>query len=700
MYLKVRSDQMNEWMTVLFFGILSAISGNFHLDIPGLVSGTTDPREVIALSSVFFLRDWKSTLAVGFLAAFGGPYDDTMPLTIVMHILAIPAAWFFYQWDRRRIKSQLNIILSWAFQVVILYFGIYMTSLTVGMWALGKIEFVDCWKTYSAVYAGVRLELVFTTITTSLILALRLSRAELNKEAQLLNLFIQSEDFGIWEWNTQNDELSLSKLWQKKLGITPKDNGMSMQQYIRLIHPDDRTQFEQNIKELAAGNIRYMHIEYRLNRGQEECCWVFNSAQRMDDKMFGIDTGNVVGVLMDISEKKRTEKEKEKLRQQLIQAQKMESIGTLAGGIAHDFNNLLTVINGHAELAAHKLEGNQKVQKDLLAIESAGKKAVRLTSQLLAFSRQQIYEPRSIDLNTVVKELHKMLARLIGEDIHIEMILEEAIPPVKADPVQIEQILLNLMINARDAINEVTDIAGEKKITIETGKADLHSTYQHSQETKPQGEFVILSVSDNGKGMDKETVERIFDPFFTTKDKGKGTGLGLATVYGIVTQNKGHISVYSEPGIGTTFKIYWPVCKENGSTEIRTEHEITRLSGSETIIYVEDDTLVREFAVSVLSDFGYTVHSCARGKEALKLITQSNIRPDLLVTDLIMPEMNGKELAEQLLDIFPACPVLYTSGYTDNHIVHNGSLDKGVNFLHKPFTTQELLKKIRKTLDK
>ncbi len=698
--MKIRPEQITEWMTILFFGILSAIAATFHFDIPGIDIGITDPREMIALSSVFFLKDWKSAMAVGFIASFGGPYNESFLVTIIMHVIAIPAAWFLYQMDRRRIKNQTNIVILWAFQVIGLYLLVYLPIFTLGIWLEKRIPVSDILTTYKLLFNGIKIELVATSIITALILALRLTRLALTIEAKMLNLFIQSQEFGVWEWTVKSDNLRLSRHWINKLGWEGKENGSSMQQYIEAIHPDDKKQFKESIERLANGEMKIIRSEYRLSMGGENYFWVFNSAQRIDSELFGSDSGNVVGVVMDISERKQAEEKNQKLQQQLIQAQKMESIGTLAGGIAHDFNNLLTVINGHAEMAALRLDRPDVVHKDLLAIQSAGKKAVQLTSQLLAFSRRQIFEPRSVNLNDIVSNMQMMLERLIGEDIHIEVNLLNTELIIQADPVQIEQILLNLIVNARDAIYESDEKTAERKITIETNKTDLKHTYQETEYKNSEGEFVVLAVSDTGKGMDKETIKRIFDPFFTTKEKSKGTGLGLSTVYGIVEQNKGHISVYSEPGIGTTFKIYWPARKKGDSSKIEKPIEVTQLSGSEVILYVEDDRQVRDFTTNVLTGFGYSVHHTESGQEALRWVSENKVKPDLLITDLIMPEMNGRELADKILDLIPDCPVLYNSGYTDNHIVHNGSLDKGVNFLHKPFSTRELLEKVRKILDK
>lgn len=699
MVLKTHPERFNEWMTVLFFGLLSAIAATFHFNIPGLENGITDPREMIALTSVFFLRDWKSALAVGFIASFGGPYNDSFFNTVLMHIVAIPAAWFIYQMDRRRVKSQLNIVILWAFQVIGLYIFVYLFLFAFGLWIFGKSPDRDFWMLYATVFSGVKIEMVATSVITALILALRLTRLELSKEGKMLNLFVESREFGVWEWDIESDKLSLSRHWLEKMELPNPNQGISMQQYMDAIHPEDKASFAEKIELLVKGEIKVMHNEYRIKIGKKNYFWVYNSAQRMDNEIFSADVKKIVGVVIDISERKQAEEKNEKLQQQLIQAQKMESIGTLAGGIAHDFNNLLTVINGHAEMAALRLDKPDIVQKDLLAIQSAGEKAVRLTGQLLAFSRRQIYEPRRVNLNSIVRDMQKMLVRIIGEDIHIEVNLTDTELIIQADPVQIEQIMLNLIVNARDAIHESVEKAGEKKITIETSQSDLKATYLDIDNKEHSGEFVVLSVSDNGKGMDKETIKKIFDPFFTTKDKSRGTGLGLSMVYGIVEQNKGHISVYSEPEIGTTFKIYWPKAEKGIEPEKEESVEVTRLSGNETILYVEDDQQVREFTVNVLSSFGYTVHHTHSGKEALHWVADNKLKPDLLITDLIMPDMNGRELAEKIEKILPECPILYNSGYTDNHIVHNGSLNKGVNFLHKPFSTRELLEKVRKILD-
>jgi len=399
------------------------------------------------------------------------------------------------------------------------------------------------------------------------------------------------------------------------------------------------------------------------------------------------------GIQMDITDQRR-------LEEQLRQSQKLEAIGTLAGGIAHDFNNLLTVINGHAEMSMFALEGDHPSHKDIISILSAGKRAKTLTSQLLAFSRKQIYAPKIIEINQAISSLDKMLRRLIGEDITIETNLRKGIPLIKADPGQIEQILMNLVVNARDAINEKGNVTENKKILIETGQTLIDEAFVASHTGSKTGLHVSLTVSDTGVGMEEEIRDKIFEPFFTTKEKGLGTGLGMSTVYGIVKQNGGSIYAYSEAGLGTRVKIYWPATEEKklpDETQVLTR---AALLGQESILVVEDDESVRNFVGTALKNLGYIVQEAINGKKALDVLRQNGSKIELIITDLIMPEMNGKELAIEVGKILPEIRVLFTSGYTEDHIVNSGSLDRGIDFLQKPYSIQTLAKKVREILDR
>jgi PAS domain S-box-containing protein len=391
------------------------------------------------------------------------------------------------------------------------------------------------------------------------------------------------------------------------------------------------------------------------------------------------------------------------LEQSLHQVQKMESIGRLAGGIAHDFNNLLTVVIGHADLVLEKMNNNNIYRKHIQSILTGGKRAANLTAQLLAFSRKQIIQPKILDINTIISDLDKMLRRLIGEDIVIEKKYKTGLLPIKADPGQIEQILVNLILNARDAINEneynLAKKNLEKKIVIRTDSIFLDEVYCREHPDAKPGFYVSIVVSDNGIGIDEKTTEKIFEPFFTTKEEGKGTGLGMSTVYGIVKQNQGVIHVYSEPGLGTTIKIHWPAIMQKESRELTKKKDQELLGGKETVLFVEDDETVRNFSVSALKEFGYKVFEASNGKKALQLVKEKKIQAELLVTDIVMPEMNGKELAEKYKSIYPATQVIFTSGYMDASIVPTSKSGKEIYFLPKPYSSRELLEKIREVLE-
>jgi two-component system cell cycle sensor histidine kinase/response regulator CckA len=425
--------------------------------------------------------------------------------------------------------------------------------------------------------------------------------------------------------------------------------------------------------------------------------------KRKDDSIFYEEAAifpirNETGTIVNYAAIKHDITQERDLEQQLEQMQKMEALGTLSGGVAHDFNNLLTIINGHAEMALLHTPKTIRTHSDLLAIMNAGNRAENLISQLLAFSRKQLHEPKVIGINKIITDLEKMLRRLIPEDIKIETLYKPDLPYIKADHGQIEQILINLAVNARDAIKEKNESNGQKQITIKTEFVDLDEMFVDSHPGSQTGSHVIISVSDSGIGMNENIKNRIFEPFFTTKEVDKGTGLGLATVYGIVKQNGGFIQVDSETGKGTTCKIFWPTTEDLPDKEQTLAMNQEALFGEETILLVEDDKGVRDFTAETLKSFGYNIIEALNGRNAIELIEETKSQFDLLITDIIMPEMNGQELAEHLKSTIPLQRVLFVSGYTFDQLGEDSTLEAGINFLQKPYSIFELLNKIRNIL--
>jgi len=447
------------------------------------------------------------------------------------------------------------------------------------------------------------------------------------------------------------------------------------------VHSDRREEF----KRLITANGAVSNFEFEAYRKDGTKIWLLQNARAVRDTQGEVQFYE--GTVHDITERKL-------LEEQLRQAQKMEAVGRLAGGVAHDFNNALSVINGYSELLQLALPTEVTLRKQAEEIQKAGQRAATLTRQLLTFSRKQTIQPVALDLNCVVTDIEKMLRRLIGEDIDLSIGRDNNLKRVKADRGQMEQVLMNLAVNARDAMPQ------GGKLSIETANAELDEIYVRQHPYAKAGQYVMLSVSDSGCGMDKETQSHIFEPFFTTKELGKGTGLGLSTVYGIVKQSEGCISVYSELAKGTTFKIFLPQAT-NGSAK---QTELTRtpmafLSGKETILLVEDDDSLRELTRNCLQSRGYTVIEARDGKTALDLSRQHGGAFDLLLTDVIMPGISGAELAQNLAKLRPETKVLFMSGYPDDLISHHGILNSGTMLLEKPFDLNSLLMKIRIVLD-
>jgi PAS domain S-box-containing protein len=438
---------------------------------------------------------------------------------------------------------------------------------------------------------------------------------------------------------------------------------------------EDRARFVETLK--TQGSVRDLEITFRTKSGEIRAA--VDSAELID--VAGQECA--IAIFRDITERKSLEK-------QLRQTQKMEAVGQLSGGIAHDFNNLLGVIIGYSEILEQRLPPGDPLLKECLQIKKAGQSAASLTRQLLAFSRQQVLDPRVLDLNSIVLNVQKMLRRLIGEHIELKTNLDPALGCVKADQSQIEQVILNLAVNARDAMPQ------GGKLLIETAKVNLDEDYARRHPPQLPGAYVLLTVADTGIGMDAETQARIFEPFFTTKEIGKGTGLGLSTVYGVVRQSGGHIWVYSELGLGTTFKIYLPCAEQPAHVQQPSAAPAESLRGSETILLVEDEEALRGLTRSLLEDSGYTVLEAELPEAAMEIALRHSGKIHILLTDMVMPGMTGKDLAAKLGPMRPEMKVVYMSGYTS--FSHAGLADSEIALLAKPFTREKLLRKLRETL--
>ena len=486
----------------------------------------------------------------------------------------------------------------------------------------------------------------------------------------------------VYEFDTDGRFTFVNNTGITRTGYTRDDFSQGV--FIKdIITPEQHDQLENNIKR------RYVERDEKPNEylvvrkdGSQFPALAYSAPIVDGEEIIGIR-----GILVDMTEQKS-------LQEQLTQAQKMESVGRLAGGVAHDFNNMLGVIIGRTELALKKLDPYQPLFVALQEIRSAANRSADLTRQLLAFARQQTVSPRVLDLNQTVEGMLKMLGRLIGEDIDVSWVPEGGVLPVKMDPSQLDQILANLCVNARDAIVSVG------KVTIETHSVSFDKPYCDQHLGFSPGDFVQLAVSDNGCGMDRDTLGKIFEPFFTSKGLGQGTGLGLATVYGIVKQNNGFINVYSEPGQGTTFKIYLPRVTDLPEKITREDQVSTDEGGDETILLVEDELSYLEISRQMLEDLGYRVFTASTPGDAIRLAEEHPGGIHLLLTDVILPEMNGRDLAKTLNSQYPEIGILFMSGYTSNVIAHHGVLDAGVNYIQKPLSLQVLAVKVRQALGK
>lgn len=507
----------------------------------------------------------------------------------------------------------------------------------------------------------------------------KMAEVLLNESKQRLRLATESARLGIWDWDVVSDTLVWDAQMYGIYGVSEGSFGGAYDAWQRCIHPDDRAEIDAKIAAAIAGP-RDFHAEFRIFTPDGEVRHIESHAlvRRSDDGA----AVRLIGVNCDITGRMD-------LEDQLRQSQKMEAVGQLAGGIAHDFNNLLTAINGYSALTLRKMNEGDPLRDNIQEIKNAGERAAALTDQLLTFSRKQVLQPAALSLNTAISGLENMLGRIIRESVTVRTVLDPELGNIKADPGQIEQVIMNLAVNARDAMP-----AGGT-LTIETKNVFLDEDYAVQHINIARGSYVRMTVTDNGEGMDERTRQRIFEPFFTTKEQGKGTGLGLSTVHGIVQQAGGHIMVYSEPGHGTTFKIYLPRIDEVVQTPNRTGDADGNFAGTETILLVEDEEIVRNLVGVILADSGYTILVADSGKSALS-ICESYAGPiHILLTDVIMPGMGGSELRDRVTGLRPEIKVLFMSGYTDDAITHGGVLDSDAAFIEKPFTPDSLSRKIR-----
>jgi PAS domain S-box-containing protein len=647
------------WRVVGVHEVLALVAGSVSLtafigyafgvrSLTGLVPYThmavhTMTAFIVLGTGILFLRPMRGLISIGLSAGPGG----VMSRRLLPAAVAVP---FLLSWLRLRGERA----------------SYYQTEFGIAILAISHILIFVALSWWVATILS-REDMKHRQVTAALT----------KSEAKYRHLFEDSRD-AIYITTRDGRFIDVNQAWLDLVGYQREDM-LTLPVASLYRDPDARAQFQTAIE--VEGTVRNYPVLFLRRDGAE--IEVLLTATILRD-----EHGRLVGYhgnARDITEQKH-------LEEQLRQAQKMEAIGQLAGGVAHDFNNLLTVIGGRSYLILTKLESGDPLRRDIELIKGAAERAAGLTRQLLAFSRKQILEPRVLDLNTTTREIEGLLRRLLGEHIDIVVVPDPELGHVKADPGQIEQVIMNLAVNARDAMPE------GGRLTLETSNAVLDETYARSHPTVELGRYACLAVTDSGHGMDAATQARIFEPFFTTKGVGKGTGLGLATVFGIVKQSGGHISVYSEPGHGTTFRVYLPRVDEATAAPPKTE-TLTRPHGTEVILLVEDEADVRLLARESLEPFGYTVLEAQNPSDAV-MIARAHPGPiHLLLTDVILPQRSGRALANELAVSRPIPAVLFMSGYTADAIVHHGVLDEGTAFLQKPFTPAALANKVRETLD-
>jgi PAS domain S-box-containing protein len=531
--------------------------------------------------------------------------------------------------------------------------------------------------------------------TSQLFNALEETRAVergLRESENQLNLVLEGSNDGFWDWSLVGGQVKISRRWAEILGYTQKEVQQVFSDGRGLIHPDDVTKVAEALALHLAGTVFQYAVEYRMLTRSGDWKWILARGKVVEWDESGRPL-RMTGTTSDVSDRICAEEEKRHLENQLNHSQKMEAVGQLAGGVAHEFNNIMTAIIGYGHLLMMKTEEDNQLRHYVSQILTSAERASGLTRSLLTFSRKQITNPYHVNVNETVEKIGKLLSRIIREDIEFRTELCNESTIIMADDGQIEQVLMNLVTNARDAMPK------GGVLTIRTGITELDDEFVHPFGYGSAGEFVRISVVDTGTGIDDKTREKIFEPFFTTKEPGKGTGLGLAIVYGIIKQHKGYIEVSSRPGHGAEFTVYFPLVREEANVRGSRSHPVLK-TGSETILIAEDDEDVRKLDRELLEECGYTILEACNGKEALDLFAEHNSRIDMVIFDVIMPKMNGREVYEEILKVRPDLKALFTSGYTSDILSGSGNVDKKFDFIAKPIPPDEFLEKVREVLDR
>lgn len=514
----------------------------------------------------------------------------------------------------------------------------------------------------------------------------RQSEQQLRRKQDALALALEAAGLGTWERDLTTGTHVLDARARALLGI-PADEPLTADRWLDAIHPDDREHAREGCERAIRERTPYS-AEYRVVWPDGSVHWILVMG-RASTEPGGDSPLHLAGVVLDLTERRRAE-------EHLQESLRLEAVGRLAGGIAHDLNNMLAAILGFTDLLRGSFEPEDPRAADVDQIGRAASRSSALTRQLLAFARRELVQPRPLDLNTVIDHAEALLSPLLGENVDLELRLASDLGVVFADARQIEQIVLNLVLNARDAMPQ------GGRVTIETSTAQLGpglGAWRNDEARAQSGRFTMLSVADTGHGMDAATLQRIWEPFFTTKPRGQGTGLGLASVYGSVKQSGGFVWAESEPGRGTTVQVYWPEMAETTEATAEPEAAAPLVGGTETLLIVEDEELVRALAVRVLRGFGYTCHQAGDAGEALRILDHPGAQVDLVITDVVMPGMSGRDLGDRLAHLRPGIPVVYTSGFSDEDVIRRGMLEEGRPFLQKPFTPHDLARAVRQALD-